>query len=60
MSGRQEKKRRKFLKKMFQQQYKETAVSLAIEHSKFLKPRPRWMPEWVWLKFIGLFIKVQK
>lgn len=60
MSAKQEKKRRKFLRKLFQKQYKNTAVEIANEHSKFLKPKPRWMPQWLWLKFIGCFLILKK
>ncbi len=59
MSQKQEKKNRRFLKKQFRSTYQGIAETLAKEDHEFLKPRPRWIPEWIWIKLLKIFVRIK-
>lgn len=59
MSQRQIKKQRQFLRRQFQEQYQETARSLAELDRKFLKPKPLWIPSAVWIFMLRFFVHIK-
>jgi hypothetical protein len=40
--------------------YSQTVEELAKFNSEIIKPKPRWFPMWLWLKLLGIFIKIKK
>lgn len=56
MSGKQDKKIRKY----FRQEYQAKADELARLHGNWLKPKPKWVPMPVWLWAMGFFVKIKK
>jgi len=43
---------------MFRREYKQSAYDMAAEQMKFLKPKPKWIPMWVWLRGLKVFVKI--
>jgi len=60
MSGKQDKRMRKLARKQIREEYRERARELAELHSRILKPRPRWFPEWLWIKLLSVFVYIKK
>jgi hypothetical protein len=56
MNGKKSKKIRQEARRI----YRETMEELAKFHSEIVKPKPRWFPLWLWLKLLGIFIKIKK
>ena len=56
MSGRQDKK----LRQLFRKTTKHQAEELGRILGNALKPKPRWIPQWVWIKLLGIFIIIRK
>jgi hypothetical protein len=52
-------KQSKKLRQLFRREYKQDAYKLADQHMRFLKPRPRYFPLWLWIKLLGIFIKIK-
>jgi len=50
MSQKQEKKRRRELRNAINEKFK--------KFEEHLKPRPRFMPEWIWVWIIKRFIEI--
>lgn len=59
MSQRQIKKQRQFLRREFQEEYRNTAKVLAEADHKFLKPKPRWIPTFVWIAALRIFVRIK-
>jgi len=55
MSQKQDKKLRKY----FRQRYQGMAEILAKEHMQIIKPKPKYFPMWLWVKLLGIFIKIK-
>jgi hypothetical protein len=55
-------KQDKKLRQYFRREYQVKADALAESHFKMmeksLKPRPKWIPEWIWLRLLSKFIKI--
>lgn len=56
MSGRQDKKRRQDLRKMYRDDLRE----MAEINGRLLKPKPRWIPMAVWLWMLGKFVFLKR
>ena len=56
MSGKQEKKLRRLLRK----QYGQTIKEIAEVNARMLKTKPRWIPMFVWLWGASFFVKIKK
>lgn len=50
----------KKIKQLFRRQYARTADEMAKFNSGILKPRPRWIPERVYIWLLGFFIKIKE
>jgi hypothetical protein len=59
MGQRQDKKMRQFFRKEFKTKYEETTEFLAQENAKFLKVKPKWVPMWLWVRCLRIFIKIK-
>jgi len=59
MSQRQTKRERRFLRKQFEERYQDTADMLAKSDHQFLKPRPKWIPTFVWIWGLRLFVRIK-
>ena len=60
MSGKQSKNQRRAMRKIFKKQYAEYAEFFAKENERTLKPKPKWFPMWLWIKLLGIFVKIKK
>jgi len=53
-------KKRKIFRKEARKMYGATMEVLAEKNSKLLKPKPRWIPLWVWIRLLSIFIYIRK
>lgn len=53
-------KANKKLRQIFRKQYREDAHMIASANAEFLRPRPRWFPEWLWIRLLGIFVRVRR
>jgi hypothetical protein len=60
MSSRQSKKQRQFFKREFKKEMLQKAQQVGESIGNILKPRPKWIPEFIWIKLLGIFIRIQK
>jgi len=60
MSNRQSKKQRQFFKREFKKEMLQKAQQVGESIGNILKPKPKYFPEWLWLKLLGIFIRIQK
>jgi hypothetical protein len=60
MNGRVAKKLRREARREIDKEYRDRVREIADMHHRFLKPRPRWVPEWLWMKGLGIFIHIKK
>jgi hypothetical protein len=58
MNNKFEKKRRKMLRVSLQT-YQEMLRQTAFENAKIIKPKPKFIPMWIWLFLLGFFIKIK-
>jgi hypothetical protein len=56
MSQKQEKRMRKMLRK----EVSDLAQKKIDRDMNMFKPKPRFVPMWLWVRLIGIFIKVRK
>lgn len=56
MNGKQSKKMRKEARRI----YENTMKEMAEFHSRFLKPKPKWVPMFLWLAGLRIFVKIKK
>ena len=51
------------LRQLHRREFRESARKLAEEKMRFygniVKPKPRWMPMWLWKRCLKLFLKVK-
>lgn len=38
--------------------YRGSMEELAKVHSQFLKPKPKWVPMWLWIAGLKIFVKI--
>lgn len=55
MNGKQAKKLRQIVRKDYQKQIEEMAKIF----SNYMKPKPRWVPLFIWVKLLRIFIKIK-
>ena len=60
MSGKNDKKLRREVRRLYSKEAKTLAEIYAETNERLLKPRPRWFPEWLWIKFLSIFIYIKK
>jgi hypothetical protein len=60
MSQKQDKKQRQFFKREFKKQMLAKAQQVGESIGNVLKPKPKWFPQWIWIKLLGIFIKIKK
>lgn len=56
MSGKQSKK----MKQLARREYRAAMQAIAEQHSRLIKPKPRFMPMFLWLWMIGFFINIKR
>jgi len=59
MNSKQIKKLRQIYRKDYEGKVLERAKQVGQMVGNAMKPRPRWIPEWVWLKGLSIFIKMK-
>ena len=59
MSGKAEKKRRRFLRQEFNEKYAGMIEDIAEANGQFLKPKPKWFPMWLWVRILSIFVKIK-
>lgn len=52
-------KRTKKLRQFMRREYKKDIREIAEINGQFLKPKPRWMPMWLWIRGLKIFIKIK-
>lgn len=52
-------KQRKKLHQLMKREYKRDIDRIAEANGQFLKPKPRWMPMWMWIRGLKIFIKIK-
>lgn len=55
MNGKQTKK----LRQMMRRKYGQDLRDLAEANGKFLRPKPHWMPMWLYIRLLSIFIKIK-
>jgi hypothetical protein len=60
MNSKAAKKQRQFLRREFKKEYQEKARAIAARDMNMFRPRPRFFPEWLWIKILSYFIKIKK
>ena len=59
MSNKSEKKARKIYRKEFREKYLDFTEELAKKNSNFLKTKPDWVPMFIWLFGLKIFVKIK-
>jgi hypothetical protein len=47
-------------RQLFRRRYRKTADDLANIHGQWIRPKPRWIPMFIYIKIISLFIKIKE
>lgn len=47
------------MRRQFREEYQETAQALAERDRKFLKPRPWWVPTFIWVRGLRIFVRIK-
>lgn len=55
MSQKQDKK----IRQLFRRKYATTAEELAANQVNMIKPKPKWVPMAVWLRLLGIFVRIR-
>jgi hypothetical protein len=55
MNGKQAKK----IRQMFRREYHNQAEEIANDHMNCFRPKPKWIPLFIWVKLIGIFFKIK-
>lgn len=50
----------KTYRKEARKMYRETVELIAQRDQRFLKPKPRWFPAWLWIRLLSIFVCVKK
>lgn len=59
MNNRQTKKAKKVYRQQYMEQYGKLTKELAEHNSNFLKPKPVWVPMFIWLAGLKIFVKIK-
>lgn len=51
-------KRTKKLRQMMRKEYAKDIRDIAEINGRFLKTKPRWVPMWLWMKGLKIFVKI--
>ena len=60
MSCKQDKKLRKMMRKEVEAKASALAKARIDRDMNMFKAKPRWFPMWLWLKGVGIFIKIER
>jgi len=60
MSNRQSKKQRQFFKREFKKEMLQKAQQVGESIGNILKPKPKFIPQWLWIRLLGIFIRIKK
>jgi len=52
-------KQSKKIRQLFRRDYAKTAEELAKSQVNMIKPKPKWFPMWLWLKLLGIFVRIK-
>lgn len=47
-------------RKIIRKEVQSTAREMGELVGNMMKPKPRWVPWWMWMKGLGIFIKIKK
>jgi len=53
-------KRAKKIRQYYRRDVKQGAKEFAELIGNAMKPKPKWVPEWIWIKGLSIFIKINK
>jgi hypothetical protein len=56
MNGKQAKK----IRQQFKREMQKTAQEMGRTMGNVLKPKPKWIPQFVWIFLLGFFIRIHK
>lgn len=59
MNNKSAKKARKIYRQQFAEKYGKITEEMAKENSKFLKPKPKYFPMFLWVRLLRIFIKIK-
>ena len=60
MSAKNEKKHRQLVRRLFGREARQLAEVMAEKNERLLKPKPRWIPDFVWIWLLSFFIYIKK
>ena len=50
----------KKIRQIYRREVKDEAKEMAQIIGNAMKPKPRWIPMWIWIKGVSIFIKINK
>jgi len=53
-------KQAKKIRQLYQREFSEEARKMGSLIANSIKPKPKWMPMWLYIKLLSMFIKVKK
>jgi len=56
MNGKQAKK----IRQQFKREMQKTAQEMGRTMGNVLKPKPKFIPQWLWIRLMGIFIRIKK
>lgn len=52
-------KQSKKMRQLARRQYRDTMKALAEQHARLIKPKPKYVPTFVWVWLLGFFIYIK-
>ena len=52
-------KRTKKLRKLMRKEYDKNIREIAEANGQFIKPKPKWVPMFVWINLLKIFVKIK-